>query len=243
MVAEMRSRLLPGGPPVDHPALYAYVAGVLDDGDRRLVAERIATWREWFEEYLPIRAAAEPEGTEVEVSPSGSQATSGTPDNAPLQRSDGLPNGGLPSTRTDEWIPSELSTVRLNRSEPTPLSVAFNVLAALAPAVGVILAVATRSDGSEGPGSGEAAVQERLASGGTVAVSSGLGWLGCSIRGGAVRLKLRRSATEPYPPFRIVFCRGGAVALEVSAEVDSVTLAPEHLPLVAVADEIRFLPA
>lgn len=59
LISVVRANLRPGGPPVDHPALYAYVAGVLAAEDRPLVAERIATWRDWFEAYIPIRAAAD----------------------------------------------------------------------------------------------------------------------------------------------------------------------------------------
>lgn len=53
----IRARLKADGPEVNYPALYAYVAGVLVEDERRLVRERIATWLDWHDAYWEIHTA------------------------------------------------------------------------------------------------------------------------------------------------------------------------------------------
>lgn len=68
MIADMQSRLRGGGPEVHFPVLCAYVAGTLEEGERRVVAGYVATWRAWFEEHLLLLDADEPRDGEGDPS-------------------------------------------------------------------------------------------------------------------------------------------------------------------------------
>ena len=63
----IRARLKADGPEVNYPALYAYVAGVLVEDERRLVRERIATWLAWHDAFSEIHAAVEGEKAESQA--------------------------------------------------------------------------------------------------------------------------------------------------------------------------------
>ena len=50
---QIRGQLRDGGPPVEWDAIYLFAGGDLDDDPdaKKLIAGRIATWRQWFEAY------------------------------------------------------------------------------------------------------------------------------------------------------------------------------------------------
>jgi len=63
---QMRKRLTEGGPDVNEAALHAYIAGVLEEDERQIVARNVETYRLWHDAYWKIRAAVDSEKLDLE---------------------------------------------------------------------------------------------------------------------------------------------------------------------------------